>query len=51
MLPSDWVTSDEIAGWVHYATKTLLSTVSDFAEDDPRWLGPYVSTVNPSIWS
>lgn len=50
MQLSDWVTSTDIAGWVDDATETLLGTVGDFTDDDPRWIGPYLPIVNPPIW-
>ncbi len=50
MQLSDWVSAEDIAGWVHDATETLLASVDDFTDDDPRWVGPYLPTVNPPIW-
>ncbi len=47
---SEWADTGRLAEWVHDATDTLLSTVEDFTEDDPRWLGPYLNIVNPPIW-
>ncbi len=45
-----WADADRLAEWVHDATTNLLHAVSDFADDDPRWMGPYLPIVNPPIW-
>ncbi|MDH4171905.1 MAG: SUMF1/EgtB/PvdO family nonheme iron enzyme [Acidimicrobiia bacterium] len=46
----EWVPTERLAGWVGDATDALLTTIADFDDDDPRWVGPYLPTVNPPIW-
>lgn len=46
----DWAPRQRIADWVVDATDSLLRMVDDLADDDPRWVGPYLSIVNPPIW-
>lgn len=45
-----WASRDRLAAWVHDATDSLLATLDDFADDDSRWVGPYLPVVNPPIW-
>lgn len=47
---SDWASSEQLKSWLVDATSTMLEHVSDFDEDDPRWVGPYLPIVNPPIW-
>lgn len=47
---TEWVDRDRLISWVHDATERLIATVDDFADDDKRWLGPYLPIVNPPIW-
>ena len=46
----EWVSTDRLAAWSLDATDSLLATVADFAEDDPRWVCDYLPVVNPAIW-
>lgn len=46
----EWAPPDRLADWVHDASDRLLASVSDFADDDERWIGPYLPIVNPPIW-
>ena len=46
----DWAPTERLAEWTNDATEGLLATLSDFSDDDPRWLGPYLPIVNPPIW-
>jgi iron(II)-dependent oxidoreductase len=50
MKLSEWADTERLAAWVQDATDTLLSTVDDFTDDDDRWVGPYLTVVNPPIW-
>ncbi len=47
---SGWVDDTRLSEWVIDATERIASTVSDFAADDPRWIGPYLPVVNPPVW-
>ncbi len=50
MQLTDWVDDQALIGWVDDATERVISTVSDFSDDDERWLGPYLPVVNPPVW-
>ena len=47
---SEWAPSERIAEWLTHSTDLLLQHVSDFDEQDDRWVGPYLPIVNPPIW-
>lgn len=46
----EWAPPERIAAWVTEATGALLARVDDLAEDDRRWMVPYLPEVNPPIW-
>lgn len=47
---SQWAPAERLLEWVNHASESMLQHVSDFDDDDERWLGPYLPTVNPPIW-
>jgi ergothioneine biosynthesis protein EgtB len=47
---SEWVPADRLADWVGDATESMLATIADLDDDDPRWMAPYQLIINPAIW-
>lgn len=47
---ADWANADRLAEWATTSTDNLLAAVSEFDDDDERWIGPYLPIVNPPIW-
>ncbi len=50
MQLEDWAPPERLADWMLDATESLLATVEDFDENDPRWMCDYLPIVNPAIW-
>ena len=46
----DWVPPERLAEWVTDATESLLATIVDLDDNDPRWMAPYSPIINPAIW-
>lgn len=46
----DWVPPTRLAEWTTDATESMLATVADLDETDPRWVCEYKVIVNPAIW-
>jgi ergothioneine biosynthesis protein EgtB len=47
---SEWVPAERLADWVGDATESMLGTIADLTDDDPRWMAPYQVIINPVIW-
>ncbi len=50
MQLEEWVPPQRLADWMLDATDSMLATVDDFTDEDPRWMAPYRDVINPAIW-